>query len=399
MAPDLGSYEVVRVPVRTRMLLLDADAERQVSGDGLRALGRITRRLTRKSVNAGHRIRASMGGLDPVSDWPNAALLAGDRLLKRRRIDALWATAGPSASLWAADRLGDRYGLPWVADIRDALELSWRLENYKELVVLARSRRIVRRASAVVEVTPEHAARDARWLRRPCQTITSGFDPGQWQDVTPIAGRSDGSNLEIVYAGRLWPGYRTLGPAFAGLSRLREREPGAAVRIVYYGRSDELVRRDARRYGVEDITECRGFVSPDELRAHLASADVLLLPTNQAGQSGVPGGKFYEYLAARRPILAVPGEDRFVTGVLHETGAGVGATSPEQVSAVLGRWLEEWSRTGEIAYTGREDAVNRYSIRESARRLATLLDAAADDHAPARRAAQTRRASDATATV
>jgi len=353
----------------------------------------------RKTHTLGRLITASLTNLDVSCDWPFAALAAADRIVDSRHVDAVWATAIPVSSLWAGDAIARRNELPWVADIRDSLQIGWNLANYRHLPILARTRRILGGATAVVEVTPEYAARDARWLGRPCETISSGFDPNQWRDVLPLAAATDRANLQVVCIGKIYPGYLTLGPALAGLSRLRAENPGARVRLIYYGRSHDVVREDAARHGVEDITECRGFVPPDELRAHLAAADVLLLPTNQAGHSGVPGGKLYEYLAARRPILAVPGDDRFVRGVLDGTGAGVGATSPGQVTAVLRRWLDEWSRTGEVAYTGREDAVNRYSIQESARRLATLLDAAADDHAPARRAAQTGRASDATATV
>ncbi|MHB1467661.1 MAG: glycosyltransferase [Solirubrobacteraceae bacterium] len=389
------NHEILHVPVQSRRLEQPAEQRRQSALAGRR----ITTGIVAASNSVRHLIKASVSNLDMLSNWPLAALAAGESVLKSRQVDVLWATYRPLSSLWAGDAIARRNDLPWVADIRDSLEMSWNLANYKDLAALARARRILRRAAAVVEVTPEHADRDGRWLGIPCETITSGFDPNQWRDVLPLAATKDRDDLGVICIGKIYPSYRTLGPALAGLSRLRAENPGARVRLIYYGRSHDVVREDAARHSVEDITECRGFVPPDELRAHLAAAGVLLLPTNQAGHSGVPGGKLYEYLAARRPILAVPGDDRFVTGVLHETGAGVGATSPDEVARVLRRWLEEWNRTGEVAYTGREDAVNRYSIRESARRLATLLDAAADDHARARRAAQTGRASDGTATA
>jgi glycosyltransferase involved in cell wall biosynthesis len=150
--------------------------------------------------------------------------------------------------------------------------------------------------------------------------------------------------------------------------------------VVYYGRSSDCVRRDAERFGLESITDCRGFVPQDQLRAHVRSADVLLLPTNEAGDSGVPGGKLYEYLAARRPILAVPGQDRFVARVLEETRAGVSATSPDDVAGALKLWSDELSARGVVAYRGDEKAVNRYSIKESARRVAEVLDATVDNN-------------------
>ena len=74
----------------------------------------------------------------------------------------------------------------------------------------------------------------------------------------------------------------------------------------------------------------RGFVAPDRMPELIASASGLLLLTNEVGASGVPGGKFYEYLAAHRPILAVPDVDSFVREVLSRTGAGEAASNAEE---------------------------------------------------------------------
>lgn len=360
--------------------------------------------VARKGPGAWRVASAAATDLDPVSGWPTAAIAAAERVLKQERVDAIWATATPFSSLWAADRLARRFELPWVADIRDSLALKWGPIDYKNLPALARLRRILRRASAVVEAWPEHAVVDSEWLGRPCEWVTSGFEPNHWRDPEkrpePEGGRQ---RLEVACAGMIYPGHRTLGPALAGVRRLYERSPSADVRISYFGRSDDLVRRDAARYGVDDVVECRGFLAPERLRAHLASADVLLLPTSHGRRSDgprarlyeylgakrqleIPGGKLYEYLGARRPVLAVPGEDPFVARVLPETGAGRTATSPNEVAGVLGSWLEELRESGAVAYRGDKAAVDRYSMRESARRLAALLDRTVGDRASGRSA-------------
>ena len=340
-------------------------------------------------------LSAAATDLDPVSNWPKAAIATAERIVQRQPVDAIWATATPFSSLWAADRLARRFNLPWIADIRDSLALKWNPIHYRNVPTLVRLRRILRGASTVVEAWPEHAAYDGEWLGRSCEWITSGFEPNDWVGVTRSRPETTEARLEIVCAGKIYPGYRTLGPAFAGLRRLLDADPRAAVRLSYFGRSDDLVRRDAARYGLDAVVKCRGFVSPDELRARLASADILLLPTSHARGSNtpggklrerlgakrhleIPGGKLYEYLGARRPILAVPGEDRFVVGVLEETRAGRTAASPEEVAEALSAWLDERSSTRTVAYGADEDVVNRYSIRESARRLAALLDATAE---------------------
>jgi hypothetical protein len=49
----------------------------------------------------------------------------------------------------------------------------------------------------------------------------------------------------------------------------------------------------------------------------------LLLINNTGNAKGILTGKFYEYLAAKRPILAVGPTDGDAAAVLNETGAGV----------------------------------------------------------------------------
>jgi hypothetical protein len=119
-----------------------------------------------------------------------------------------------------------------------------------------------------------------------------------------------------------------------------------------------------------------GFVSPAQARAAMAGADVLLLLTNDAGDSGVPGGKLSDYLAARRPILAVPGTDAYVADVLRTTRAGVSANGVAETAALLGRWHAEWRAHGRTVYAADERAVAQYALPRTTRRLADLLDRA-----------------------
>ena len=180
--------------------------------------------------------------------------------------------------------------------------------------------------------------------------------------------------FHLVCSGKLYPEYVTFDHLFAGLARLLANAPVPELRVTYYGRSCDEVRRAAAAHGVEGRLDCSGFVSPVELRSALAGADVLVAQMNQRGDAGSPGGKLYEYLAARRPVLAVPGGDPYVTDVLERTAAGRSATSPDEVAGVLREWLGLWRARGTVAYEGRPDAIERYSMRTKASELATVLD-------------------------
>ena len=181
-----------------------------------------------------------------------------------------------------------------------------------------------------------------------------------------------------MFTGKLYETYRRPDAFLRGL-RLAADQLGpdrSRLRFVYYGRSGEFLRAQADRFGGADLVDDRGFVDPTAVPVLTAGATALLLLTNDAGDSGVPGGKFFEYLAAHRPILAVPGRDRYVASVFDRTGAGRLADDEQQVAGVLLEWFGKWRETGGLPFEGRAAAIDELSAGASARRLAEVLDGA-----------------------
>jgi hypothetical protein len=200
-----------------------------------------------------------------------------------------------------------------------------------------------------------------------------GFNAREWAEARQVA-TPPVDRVEIVYAGQLYATYRRPDLFLRGLRLAADRSGSDDIRLVYYGRDGEALRAIAEREGCAGLLDDRGFVSPTDMPVRLASASALLLLTNDVGASGVPGGKFYEYLAAHRPLLAVPDTDQFVVSVLDETQAGTGASDQERVANLLLGWRDELRSTGSIAFSGRADAIDRYSDTSTVERLAQLLD-------------------------
>ena len=71
------------------------------------------------------------------------------------------------------------------------------------------------------------------------------------------------------------------------------------------GKDIERLRGQAREIGVAERVVFHGHVAPARVAAFLTEADVLVLPSRNAGRMGVVAHtKLYEYLAAGRPIVA-----------------------------------------------------------------------------------------------
>jgi len=100
---------------------------------------------------------------------------------------------------------------------------------------------------------------------------------------------------------------------------------------------------------------------------------LLLLINNSGNARGILTGKFYEYLAARRPILAIGPIDGDVAAVLSETGAGTIVDFEDEIrtkQAILDYYKLYKTRL----LTVKTESVERFSRRSLTGELAKLLN-------------------------
>lgn len=334
-------------------------------------------RLQRSGVRPASKIATTLILLtEGKDDWPRRALGEARQAFSERTVDAVWTTSGPYRSLGVGRRLQREYGTPWVADLRDSIARGRSLNSAPGAIKAMGRRRwhsVLRKASAVTCVSPEEANVDSDAIGRPVEAIPSGFEPTTWQSIRDEAEAKglSGSRFVIVYAGAL---YRFRDPAqfFFGLRRLLDTGvPEQSVGFVYLGPQHERVLAEASRHGVGHVVKAEGRVPLREAHLAMARANLLLLLSPVTGESGMPGGKLYEYLAAGPPILAIPGTDRFVLDVLRETGAGEGASTPDEVADALLRQYAAWHNGTAISRPLRD--LDGFSWSARAGQLSELL--------------------------
>lgn len=319
---------------------------------------------------------------DTHSDWPRVAVTHANRLLGGGTVDAIWTTSAPFAHIKIGDRLARQHELPWVADLRDPVSTDVTAPSGWLEAAVGLRRKMYRRpllnASAITAATGQVVLSDGPWLGREPVLLVPGFDDQDWTAARAEA-EPDVQRFEVVFTGKLYETYRRPDVFLRGLRLAAERleaKDRERLRFVYYGRSGKFLRGLAVDLGCSDLVEDRGFLDPAAIPSRSSSASALLLLTNDVGDSGVPGGKFFEYLGAHRPVLAVPGKDQYVASVLSRTNAGQGADDEHQVADILVRWFSVWRRNGALPFEGDLEEIEKFSARASAGRLAALLSAA-----------------------
>lgn len=311
---------------------------------------------------------------DPQRAWLRDATPVGLRFLRDRQVSAILSSGPPWTSHLIASRLAAASGLPWMAEYRDL----WTASHYYPYGPVRRrldriiEERTVGKAdflSTVSEPLSEDLA--CMFPGTSVAVVRNGFDP---DDVgsAPLT-----KTFTITHTGQLYRGRRDpvmLLEAVRALLDAGEVDP-QRIRIRFYGPPVTRVAEEVTRLGLADVVESAGRVSRVEaLRRQRESQILLLLNWSHPQEVGVYTGKLFDYLASRRPILAVGGVRGVVTDLLRETNAGEQILDVDRLAVALGRMYREYAVTGQVEYRGNSDATSAYSQENSCRQLAAALD-------------------------
>ncbi len=320
---------------------------------------------------------------DEQAGWYPFALRAASDLIARGGIDAVYTTSTPYTAHLAGLRLKQRFNLPWVADLRDPWAdnaairppTTWhrrRIRRWEQQVVNAASR---------VTVVSEPMAQDLRSAYPQVEpqrflTLPNGYDPDDFAHTEP-AGRQPG-RMGIVYSGSFY-GQRSSQPFLAALRNVLQRGdlPRAAVHVRLVGNVGQATLDQVKALGLGDVVEATGYLAHRQSVAYVLGADVLLLMIAPGpGSAGVLTGKIFEYLAARRPILALTPPSA-AADLIRASRAGV-VVDPDDGPAIerqLVEWHGQWQR-GELSCASDAAVVERFDRRRLTQTLAEALGGA-----------------------
>jgi hypothetical protein len=233
-------------------------------------------------------------------------------------------TTGPPHSLHLIGLgLKQKHKLKWIADFRDP----WTQIGYHEKLRLSKRSRekhlkleekVLSEANHIITTSFTTKAEFEKKTSRPITVITNGYDILNQSEV-PLDLHFTFSHIGSLLSGRnpknLWLVLGELAAENSNLARdLKIKLVGAV--------SDEVVL-SMKEFGLGIHLEISGYVSHKEALKTQQSAQVLLLiEINSEETKGIIPGKLFEYMAAKRPILAVGPPEWDVEKILKETSAG-----------------------------------------------------------------------------
>ncbi|AKB53791.1 MULTISPECIES: glycosyltransferase [Methanosarcina] len=313
---------------------------------------------------------------DNQKKWYSDAFKIGDELLTNEKIDAIISSSSPIISHIIAHDLSEKYNIPWIADLRDL----WTQNHYcthskirkvfdkrLELKTLA--------ASDAITTVSSNLASNLRKFhnRKSVYSIPNGYD----LEESINTNISLSNKFTITYTGSLYNGKRDPSKLFNALNELikEKKIDRKNIEIRFYGPKEEWIKEEIKKYSLQDIISHNGLVSRDiSLVKQKESQLLLLLLWDHPSEIGVYTGKLFEYLASKRPILAIGGPKGVVNDLLEETETGYFVSSVEDIKNTIIKYYTEYKLNGQVSYKGNNSKIEKYSQKEMARKFADILD-------------------------
>ena len=146
------------------------------------------------------------------------------------------------------------------------------------------------------------------------------------------------------------------------------------LKIRLIGHTDSAILEDIERNGLGGNLEIMDYMPHTEVINWQRGAQILLLSGGMEPESkGILTGKFFEYLAARRPILGFGPKGGDMDIALEECEAGkmFDYDNKADIAEWIDRRYEEYKGTGIPPVSGK---IEKYSRRELTARLAGVLN-------------------------
>jgi glycosyltransferase involved in cell wall biosynthesis len=297
--------------------------------------------------------------------WIPFAVREGKKIIENNNIDVIFQSVPPFSSLFAGFLLKRLTGRPWVVDLRDI----WSLVNglrkgYKKNVDLYLEWMLLKHADHIITVSKDWAEylKNSNRYKMPITVIDNGYDS---DDYKYLHTKNNGK-FRLVYTGGFYSGTQDPNGFFSALSNLLDRseikKDKLEVRIATGNHA--YINGVIRAYPLlKDTLTILPFVPRKESLKEQLNASVLVFVRGKNKESyGGCGVKLYEYLYAKRPILALTPGHSPSARVIRQCGAGR-VIEPDDIPMIeesIMAYYEEYLKNGYVECKSDIKTISQY---------------------------------------
>jgi glycosyltransferase involved in cell wall biosynthesis len=311
---------------------------------------------------------------DPKVFWVKPSVSYLQKYLDVNDIDVIISTGPPHSMHLIAERLHQKNDVKWLADFRDPWSDLYYNKDFKQLAFAKNKNRkleesVLKNADCIVTVSNSLKQEFAKTAKK-VEVITNGFDD---EFVTAENAILD-TKFSISYIGLL-PKQSNPKLLFKVLKALCEESLNFKkdLQLNFIGDISEEVKVVIEENKLLQNTNFVGYVSHRKAIEYQNTAQVLLLLIpNVKNNKGILTGKLFEYLKAKRPILAIGPEKGDLATILQETNSGVivNFDAEEKLKLEIEALYQKYK---EDKLTVNFNNIEKYHRKELTKKLAFIL--------------------------
>lgn len=269
-------------------------------------------------------VRANIFIPDAKMFWIRPSTRFLKEYIQDEKIEVIISTGPPHSLHLIALKLKQKLGIKWIADFRDP----WtNIDFYKDLPTIAcvdkrhhkLEKEVLQKADKILVVGAQMKKEFQKTLALAnIEVITNGFDSEIAQNTILD------KKFSILHVGSI-NADRSHESFYKALHYLLQKNENLKdfLELKLVGKVDFTAREYISKYQLEEFTEFVNYVPYTEISEIQQTAHILYLPVNNTPNAkGILTGKLFEYLAAKRPILAQGPQDGDLAQILKETNAG-----------------------------------------------------------------------------
>jgi hypothetical protein len=340
--------------------------------------------------------------------WVKPSVEFLSNYLRSHPVDAVVSTGPPHSMHLIALGLKKKTGIPWLADFRDP----WTNIDFYDKLMLTKSadrkhreleKSVLQNADIVTTIGKQMADEFLQLGAKNVEVVANGFDETDFETATPIAplppkggilpshlpstagasenpplggrGAAGDADFSISHIGSINKD-RNSEIFWSAVKELCEELPAfkEKLQLKLVGKTDHAVLESLDKYDLQQYLEKTEYLPHDQvLKKSMTTQVLLLLLNNTPNAKGIMTGKFYEYLAAKRPIICIGPEDGEAAKTLEETAAGkvAGFEDKQKMKLILKDYFEKYQQNN---LKVESSAIENYSRRKLTGRFAELLE-------------------------
>lgn len=302
--------------------------------------------------------------------WKNPAIKAGAQLIREENPVAIFSTSPPPTAHLVAKSLAEKFRLPWLADFRDP----WtRIFYYDQMKMNPFSKKYNEKLEASVmesadAVTVVNHGFFPHITTPKMVKIENGFDP---DDRKYLTSNQRNDRFSIRYFGN-FKANQFCGNFFDALENLSEINGiSSNLRFEVHGFIDQTVRErlESNRLNIE--WKVLPFIPKQEALRKMSESDLLMMVIGRGrlAKTGL-STKLFDYMLAKKPVLAFGPVDGAAAQVLHSTKTGkmFNFEDVKPVESFILKHYLEWENGG-TAYRPDYQEMERYNFEGLTRKL------------------------------